>query len=70
MVDWKAFKMLDINSVPAEEIDGVAALKSHGYEIARYRAERGGFSELRQIEEVPGLAGKTAGIEEFVRIGK
>lgn len=70
LVDWKASTMLDINTATAEEIDSVAALKGHGYEIARYRAERGGFAELRQLDEVPGLAGKTAGIEEFVRIGK
>ena len=62
--------MLDIDTATAEEIDSVAALKGHGYEIARYGAERGGFAELRQLDEVPGLAGKTAGIEEFVRIGK
>jgi competence protein ComEA len=27
-------------------------------EIARYRDERGRFTELRQLDKVPGLAGK------------
>jgi competence protein ComEA len=62
--------VIDINTSSADEIDSVAPLKGHGYEIARYRKERGGFTELRQLEEVPGLAGKIAGIEEFIRIGR
>jgi competence protein ComEA len=61
--------MIDINTASTDEIDSVAPLKGHGYEITRYRKERGGFTELRQLDEVPGLAGKTEGIEEFVRIG-
>jgi competence protein ComEA len=68
LVDWKASKMLDINTATPEEIDSVAALKGHGYEITRYRVERGGFTELRQLDEVPGLSGKTIGIEKFVCI--
>ncbi|MES2291504.1 MAG: hypothetical protein V4530_17395 [Pseudomonadota bacterium] len=32
----------------------------HGYEIARYREERGRFDDLRQLDEVPGLSGKVS----------
>ena len=60
--------MLNINTATAEEIDEITLLKGHGYEITRYRDERGGFSELRQLDDVPGLAGKTAGIERSVSV--
>ena len=33
-------------------------LKGHGFEIVRYREERGRFSAVKQLDEVPGLAGK------------
>ena len=49
---------LDINEVTKEEIDAVEGLKGHGHEIVRYREERGRFTALRQLDEVPGLAGK------------
>ncbi len=49
---------LDINAASAEELDSVAPLSGHGFEIVRYREERGRFTELRQLDEVPGLAGK------------
>ena len=49
---------LDINHATAGEIDALAALAGHGFEIVRYREERGGFTALRQLDEVPGLAGK------------
>ena len=61
--------MLDINAASAEEIDAVPQLKGHGYEIVRYREERGRFSEARQLEEVPGMAGKAAGLEGAIRFG-
>ena len=44
-------------------------LKGHGFEIVRYRQERGRFDEARQLEEVPGLAGKWHGAEDELRIG-
>jgi competence protein ComEA len=50
--------MPDINKAAKEELDEVAALKGHGHEIVRVREERGGFTSLRELEEVPGLAGK------------
>ncbi|QCB37868.1 helix-hairpin-helix domain-containing protein [Sphingobium sp. PAMC28499] len=49
---------LDINAATAEQIDAVPALAGHGFEIVRYREERGRFDALRQLDEVPGLAGK------------
>ena len=61
--------MIDLNCASAEELDGVAALKGHGFEIVRYREERGRFDTLRQLDEVPGLAGKTDGLERHVRVG-
>ena len=50
--------MIDVNSATAAELDGVAALKGHGFEIVRYREDRGRFQSLRQLDEVPGLTGK------------
>ena len=49
--------VLDINSATADELDAVDALRGHGPEIVRYREERGGFTDTRQLDEVPGLAG-------------
>ena len=40
----------------AAELDAIEGLKGHGFEIVRYREERGGFTELRQLDEVPGMA--------------
>ena len=60
-------RMVDINTASADEIDAVAQLKGHGFEIVRYRDERGRFDAVRQLEEVPGMAGKTAGLEKVLR---
>ncbi len=60
---------IDINVATADEIDALPALKGHGFEIVRYRKERGRFDALRQLEEVPGLAGKVAGLDGMVRFG-
>lgn len=49
---------VDVNSASADELDAVEGLRGHGYEIVRTREERGRFSDLRQLEEVPGLAQK------------
>ena len=49
---------LDINAAGKEELDSIEGLAGHGHEIVRYREERGRFTELRQLDEVPGLAGK------------
>ena len=60
--------MIDLNSATADQLDGVAPLRGHGPEIVRYREERGRFTSLRQLNEVPGLAGKTEGVEDFVAV--
>lgn len=62
--------MIDVNAATAEELDTVAALKGHGFEIVRYREERGRFTALRQLNEVPGLAGKADGLEDEVTVGE
>lgn len=48
--------MLNLNTASADELDAIEGLKGHGFEIARYREERGGFTQLRQLDEVPGMA--------------
>ncbi|MBA2934363.1 helix-hairpin-helix domain-containing protein [Sphingomonas sp. CGMCC 1.13654] len=58
--------MIGINTATAEEIDAVPQLQGHGSEIVRYRDERGRFEQLRQLEQVPGLTGKIAGLEGIV----
>lgn len=59
--------MIDINTASADEIDAIDQLKGHGFEIVRYRQDRGRFEELRQLEEVPGMSGRIVGLEEMVR---
>lgn len=61
--------MIDLNTATAAELDEVPALKGHGFEIVRYRDDRGRFSSLRQLDEVPGLCGKTDGIGDSVSVG-
>ena len=61
--------MIDLNTASAADLDGVPPLAGHGAEIVRYREERGGFTELRQLNEVPGLAQKTDGVEQYLSVG-
>jgi competence protein ComEA len=61
--------MIDLNTATAEQLDDVHQLKGHGFEIVRYREERGRFDSLRQLDEVPGLTGKWDGAENRVTIG-
>lgn len=49
--------MVDLNRASADELDAVEGLRGHGFQIVRYREERGGFQSLRQLDEVPGMAG-------------
>jgi competence protein ComEA len=51
---------VNVNTADKEALDAVEGLRGHGHEIVRYREERGGFTSLRELDEVPGLAGKTA----------
>jgi len=50
--------LIDLNAADQDTLDTVPGLEGHGPEIVRYREERGGFTDLRQLEEVPGLTGK------------
>jgi competence protein ComEA len=49
---------IDLNTADQATLDGIQGLKGHGHEIVRYREERGGFTDVGQLEEVPGLTGK------------
>lgn len=61
---------LDLNLAGKDELDRIDGLEGHGHEIVRYRDERGGFTDLRQLEEVPGLTGKvTDAIRKRLSIG-
>jgi competence protein ComEA len=60
---------IDVNTATAEELDALAALRGHGFEIVRYREERGGFTDLRQLDEVPGLTGRADGISAALSVG-
>lgn len=60
--------MIALNSATAAELDEVPQLKGHGFEIVRYREERGRFDDVRQLEEVPGLASKWQGAEAILSI--
>jgi DNA uptake protein ComE-like DNA-binding protein len=51
-------KKTDINTADKDALDTIDGLKGHGHEIVRYREERGGFTSLRELDEVPGLTGK------------
>ena len=60
----------NVNTATAEELDAVPGLRGHGFEIVRYRGERGSFTDLRQLEEVPGLAGKVDGSTAALTVGE
>jgi competence protein ComEA len=60
--------LLNINEASAAQIDAVDELSGHGFEIVRYRAERGRFDAIRNLEEVPGMAGKIAGLEAIITV--
>src|SRR3546814_21034469 len=51
----------NVNTARAAELDAFPGLNGHGPAIVRYRAERGGVSDYRQLEELPGLPGKVDG---------
>ncbi|MES2097990.1 MAG: helix-hairpin-helix domain-containing protein [Pseudomonadota bacterium] len=51
-------RIVNVNHASSEELEETGSLRGHGYEIVRYRDERGKFDSLRQLDEVPGLSGK------------
>jgi DNA uptake protein ComE-like DNA-binding protein len=62
--------VVDVNTATAEELDAVPGLQGHGFEIVRYRGERGRFTDLRQLDEVPGLAGKVDASRAALGVGE
>jgi competence protein ComEA len=62
--------VIDVNTASAEDLDQVPGLRGHGFEIVRYRQERGRFTDLRQLEEVTGLAGKIDGSTASLTVGE
>ncbi|MFL0588253.1 helix-hairpin-helix domain-containing protein [Sphingomonas olei] len=62
--------VVNVNTASADELDAVPGLQGHGFEIVRYRGERGRFTDLRQLEEVPGLAGKVDGSRAALSVGE
>ena len=64
-------KPVELNSASQDELDAIEGLKGHGHEIVRYREERGGYTDVAQLEEVPGLTGKlTPEIQAQLRVGE
>ena len=59
---------LDVNLATAEQFDSIDFLKGHGFEIVRFRDERGGFTDVKQLDEVPGLTGKLSS-EQYDLLG-
>ncbi|EJU13762.1 helix-hairpin-helix repeat-containing competence protein ComEA [Sphingomonas sp. LH128] len=59
---------INVNTASADELDAIPRLKGHGFEIVRYREDRGAFTALRQLEEVPGMAGNADGLEDSLTI--
>ena len=45
--------MLDLHSATAAELDALPQLKGHGFEIVRYREERGRFTECASSRRCP-----------------
>lgn len=61
--------MINLNDADQDALDQIEGLEGHGPEIVRYRDERGGFTNVDQLEEVPGLTGKlTDGIRSRLSV--
>jgi DNA uptake protein ComE-like DNA-binding protein len=61
---------VNVNTATADALDALPGLQGHGCEIVCYRGERGRFTDLRQLEEVPGLAGKVDGSRAALTVGE
>jgi competence protein ComEA len=60
---------IDLNAATQEQLDDVPGLEGHGFDIVRYRDERGRFSDLRELNEMPGLANKVPdGVSEYLQV--
>ena len=60
---------IDLNTATADQLDAIEVLRGHGFEIVSNRDERGRFDAVRQLEEVPGLAGKWDGAQAALHVG-
>ncbi len=60
---------VDVNTADAAALDAVPGLEGHGFEIVRYREERGRFTDLRQLDEVPGMVGVADGLGDVLTVG-
>lgn len=49
---------MNVNTADQAALDAVEGLQGHGFEIVRYREDRGRCTSLRQLDEVLGLSGK------------
>lgn len=61
--------MIGLNSAIVENLGAVPSLKGHGFEIVRYREERGRFATLRQPDDVPRLVDRTEDVADAVTVG-
>jgi len=59
---------INVNTATADELDTISQLEGHGFEIVRYREDRGAFNALRQLEEVSGMAGNADGLDHALTI--
>jgi competence protein ComEA len=60
---------INVDAASAAEWDAIPALAGHGYEIVRYREDRGGFSDVKQLDKLPGLTGKADGATASLTVG-
>lgn len=49
---------IDLNAADQKQLDAIPGLEGHGHDIVRTREDRGRFTSLRELNEVPGLANK------------
>ena len=49
---------LDLNRATQQELEALEGIGGHAFEIIRYRDDRGGFTDIGQLDEVPGFTGK------------
>lgn len=60
--------MIDLKAGTAKHFETIATLRGHGFEIVRFRDERGRFDDLHQPDVVPGPIGKWDDAEPLLEI--
>lgn len=63
------FTLANVNTTTHEQLDVVSELKGHDFKIVRYCAERGKVTDLSQLDEVPGMAGKADSGRSALTVG-